>query len=362
MSEINQVLNETRQTKNAIDSQFALNGSVDPLLEARLQKLENKLNLLNAKNSGVSENIAGLDPQGIYREAFLQYLKKGDVAGISKLPSPRVQLNDTGFTVAPTMEQMITDGVANLSVMRKIASVTQISYDSLDLAVESTSNKASWGAPTANTTVVNQYIRVYDVVAQPKMTAKLLEDSEIDVEGYIAGKIAESFVRAEDESFLSGNGVDKPTGILTLAAGTSATQIQTTTGAITFANLMTLTSTLDPFYALKTAYLMHLSTEAAIRLLQDTGGRYIWTPADKVGEPNRILGVPVYTTNFMPTGAGARSILFGNFNQGYQVVERVGINILRDPFTEKPFVKFYTLRRVGGGVLDGRALKALVQA
>ncbi len=107
---------------------------------------------------------------------------------------------------------------------------------------------------------------------------------------------------------------------------------------------------------------MNTTTEAAIRLMQDTSGRYIWSPSEKMGEPNRILGVPVYTTNFMPNGAGQKSILFGNFKQGYQVVERVGVSLLRDPFTEKPFVKFYTLRRVGGGLLDGKALKVLVQA
>lgn len=361
MSEINQVLHEARQTKDAINSQIATGQTVDPLNEARLQKLESKLNALISQKNGVSENVAGLDPSGTYRTAFLQYLKKGDASVISQLPSPRIQFTDAGFAVAPTMEEIIINSISNLSVVRKIASVTQISCDSLDIAVESTGSKASWGTP-ANSVVSNQYIRVYDVVSQPKITAKLLEDGEIDAESYVAGKIAESFARAEDESFLIGDGISKPTGMLTVANGNASNQIQATTGTLTFANLMNLTSSLDPFYASQTSYLMSPATEAELRLMQDTSGRYIWQPSEKMGEPNRILGVPVYTTNYMPTGAGEKSILFGNFKQGYQVVERVGVSLLRDPFTEKPFVKFYTLRRVGGGLLDGRALKAFIQA
>ncbi len=127
-------------------------------------------------------------------------------------------------------------------------------------------------------------------------------------------------------------------------------------------NDMELTASLDTFYSAETSYLMNKSVESQVRFLKDTNDHYIWRPSQKQGDQNTILGVPVFTTNYMPNQAGKASILFGNFKQGYQVVERVGVNLLRDPFTEKPFVKFYTLRRVGGDVVDGRALKALIQA
>jgi len=271
-------------------------------------------------------------------------------------------LNDAGFAVAQSMESMISSGVNALSTIRKIASVTQVSSDSLDLAIEDNGSKASWGEPTSTTSVLKKYIKAYDVIAQPKVTGKLLEDSEIDVEGYIARKIAESFAMAEDESFLIGDGDSKPKGMLTLANGTDAGSIERITGAISFEKLMELTGSLDTFYSSETSYLMNKSVESQVRFLKDTNDHYIWRPSQKQGDSNTILGVPVFTTNYMPNQTGKASILFGNFKQGYQVVERVGVNLLRDPFTEKPFVKFYTLRRVGGDVVDGRALKALIQA
>lgn len=359
---INTVLQDARQTKDAIDTQMVSKGYIDPLLEARLQRLEKKLNTLNISKTGISENISGYDISDQYRDAFLQYLKKGDVTGVSKLPSPRVQLNEAGFAVAPTMENLIHDAVSKLSVIRQIASVTQVSSDSLDLAIESDGSKASWGEPTVATTVIKQYIKAYDVVAQPKITAKLLEDSEIDVESYIANKISESFARAEDESFLFGDSVSKPTGMLTVANGTNANQIQEIAGSVTFTDIMNLTSALNTFYASNTVYLMSKETESQIRFLKDTNDHYIWRPADNNNPQSTILGVPVFTTSYMPHGSGKKSIIFGNFKRGYQIVERVGVNLLRDPFTEKPFVKFYTLRRVGGNIIDGRALKILVQS
>lgn len=363
MSEnINTVLHDARETKDTINAQVAQRGFADPLLEARMQRLEKKLNTLTANKSGFSENLMGLDPNGQYRDAFLQYLKKGDITAISQLPPPRVRVNEAGFIAAPTMEALIHNSVSKLSVIRQIASVTQVSADSLDLAVESDGCKASWGEPSSVTTVVKQYIKAYDIVAQPKITAKLLEDNEVDVESYIAGKIAEAFARAEDESFLNGDGACKPTGMLTLTAGKSANQIETISGSLTFADLMHLASSLDTFYAGDTAYLMSKETESQIRFLKDTNDHYIWRPADNETPQSTILGIPVFTTSYMPHGSGTKSIIFGNFKQGYQIVERAGISILRDPFTEKPFVKFYTLRRVGGNVIDGRALKVFSQS
>lgn len=358
----NNILHEARQTKEIIDSEKELKGSVDPLLEAKFKRMERRLATLEAKRTaGANEMIFEKDPNGEYRDAFLRYLRKGDDAVLSKLQMSGVQLNDAGFAVAPSMEGLITAEVAKLSVIRKLASITQVSSDSLDLAIEDNGSKASWGEPSDATTVIKKYIKAYDVVAQPKATAKLLEDGEINVEQYIASKIGESFARAEDESFLIGDGISKPTGILTLADGTNADQLEQVLGTLTFASIMELQSSLDTFYAHNTAYLMHKNTESEIRFIKDTNDKYIWRAAEKAGENATILGIPVHTTNYMPHGSGEKSIIYGNFKQGYHIVERVGVNLLRDPFTEKPFIKFYTLRRVGGDVTDGRALKALVQ-
>ena len=365
IGELNTTLSEIRQVNDQIQQQQAQKGAVDPLTQAKFQKLEQRLAVLEGRGSNVSTNgnevSFGVDANAQYRNAFMQYVLKGETAAMNQLPQ-KPQLNDAGFAVAQSMESMISEQVNALSTIRKIASVTQVSSDSLDLAIEDNGSKASWGEPTSTTSVLKKYIKAYDVIAQPKVTGKLLEDSEIDVEGYIARKIAESFAMAEDESFLIGDGNFKPKGMLTLANGTDAGSIQQITGAISFEKLMELTACLDTFYSAETSYLMNKSVESQVRFLKDTNDHYIWRPSQKQGDSNTILGVPVFTTNYMPNQTGKASILFGNFKQGYQVVERVGVNLLRDPFTEKPFVKFYTLRRVGGDVVDGRALKALIQA
>ncbi len=363
-NDLNSALNDIRQTNEQLQQQ-AQKGSVDPLTQAKFQKLEQRLATLEGRNANNNLNgnevSFGNDANSQYRDAFMRYILKGETSIISQLPQ-RVQLNNAGFTVAQSMESLICDQVNLLSTIRKIASVTQVSSDSLDLAIEDNGSKASWGEPTSTTTVVKKYIKAYDVVAQPKVTTKLLDDAEIDVEAYIARKIAESFAMAEDESFILGDGNAKPKGMLTLANGTEANSIEQISGAISFEKLMELTSSLGSFYSSGTSYLMNKSIESQIRFLKDTNDHYIWRPATAQGEVNTILGVPVYTTNYMPNQTGKASIIFGNFKQGYQVVEKVGVNLLRDPFTEKPFVKFYTLRRVGGDVIDGRALKTLIHA
>lgn len=361
MSEkINNILHEARQVKEVMDSEKELKGTVDPLLEAKFKRLERRLASLETRGLG-KETVFGVDANSEYRDAFLKYLRKGDDALLAQLATSRVQLNDAGFAVASSMEVLINSEVSKLSVIRKIASVTQVSCDSLDLAIEDTGSKAIWGEPANNSTVIKKYIKAYDVVAQPKATAKLLEDGEINVEQYISAKIGEAFARAEDESFLIGDGVSKPTGILTMPNGTNADQIEEIPDQISFAGIMNLQSSLDTFYAHNTAYLMHKSTESAIRFLKDTNDHYIWRPSEKEGGNATILGVPVHTTNYMPVGNGNQTIVYGNFKNGYHVVERIGVNLLRDPFTEKPFIKFYTLRRVGGDVTDGRCLKILKQ-
>lgn len=357
---INNLVHEARQVKQVIDSEKELKGTVDPLLEAKFKRLERRLASLETKNTG-SETIYGSDANMQYRDAFLKYLRKGDDALLAQLATSKVQLNDAGFAVAPSMEILINSEVSKLSVIRKIASVTQVSCDSLDLAIEDSGNKAVWGEPTNNSTVIKRYIKAYDVVAQPKATAKLLEDGEINVEQYISSKIGEAFARAEDESFLIGDGISKPKGILILQNGTNANEIEEIEEQISFAGIMNLQASLDSFYAHNVAYLMHKNTESQIRFLKDTNDNYIWRPAQKEGDNATILGVPVHTTNYMPNGVNSKAIVFGNFKNGYHVVERIGVNLLRDPFTEKPFIKFYTLRRVGGDVTDGRSLKILKQ-
>ncbi len=201
--------------------------------------------------------------------------------------------------------------------------------------------------------------------AQPKATQKLIDDGSIDIEQWVARKVADKFARLEATAFISGDGTGKPTGILSYTAGTAWGDIQQVVSgsdaAITGDSLLKLYYSLKDDYAKRATFLMHRSTVQAVRLLKDsTTGQYLWQPGLASGTPDTLLGVPVALAADMPVPAsGSLSVALGDFKRGYLIVDRVGIRTLRDPFTAKPFVVFYTTKRVGGEVVDYEAIKLL---
>ena len=191
-------------------------------------------------------------------------------------------------------------------------------------------------------------------------------DSVIDIESWLSGKIADIFSRKESTAFISGNGVGQPRGILTYAAGTSWGQVQQVgtivSGDITADSLIKLYYSLKDAHMKRASFLMHRTVVQSIRLLKEaTTNQYLWQPGLAAGAPDTLMGVPVNMAADMPlASAGSLSVAVGDFKAAYQIVDRHGIRILRDPFTEKPFVKFYATARVGGDVVNFDAVKLLV--
>jgi len=206
------------------------------------------------------------------------------------------------------------------------------------------------------------------MAAKPKASQKLLDDAFVNVEAWLAEKVGEKFARTEATAFVSGDGVNKPRGILTYTAGDGFEMIeQIVSGAaadISAANtadgLINLVMSLKAPYKAGAAFLMERATVKAVRKLKDTQGQYFWQPSLTAGNPDMIMGFPVYEADDMETiGANALPIAFGNFKVGYQIVDRFGIRTLRDPYSAKPYVEFYTTKRVGGGVKNFEAIKLL---
>jgi HK97 family phage major capsid protein len=184
----------------------------------------------------------------------------------------------------------------------------------------------------------------------------------LDVEGWLANKVADEFARKEATAFISGTGVAQPRGILTYTAGTSWGQIEQinsgSSGALTADGLLSLVYGLKEAYARNASFLMNRSVVSAARKLKDTTNQYLWQPGLAMGQPDMLLGRPVYEATDMPVAASnSLSVAFGDFAAAYTVVDRIGIRTLRDPFTAKPFVRFYTTKRVGGDVVNFEALK-----
>jgi HK97 family phage major capsid protein len=228
------------------------------------------------------------------------------------------------------------------------------------------------GARSATTTPqFGQWrIPVHELSAMPKATQKLLDDASIDIEAWLANKVADRFARAEATAFVTGDGTNKPRGFLTYASGTTlpGTLERFDTGVNgAFAAAPSGGDVLiSALYGLKAQYranatwFMNRTTLTLLRKLKDSNGAYLWAPGIGVGQPSTVLGYPLASFEDMPDPAtDSLSIAVGDMAAAYQIVERTGIRVLRDPFTAKPHVLFYTTKRVGGDVVNFEALKLI---
>lgn len=281
---------------------------------------------------------------------------------------------DGGYLVMAQFGGIISTKVYESSPIRQLASVTQISTDTLELVVDNDEADGQWvsEAGTRNVTGTPQHgkitIPVHEMYDQPKATQKLLDDAIIDVEAWLSAKVAEKFARIEATAFVSGNGVGKPKGLLSYAAGAdiAAGQVEQVSsgsaGAITRTGLVNVQNALKEPYQANATWLAQRASLAAIMELKNGIGDPIFDSMfDKnVGLELTIMGRPLRFAADMPTIApNALSVLYGDIRTAYQVVDRMGIRVLRDPYTDKPFIKFYTTRRVGGAVVNFEAYKLM---
>lgn len=370
-------------------------GNADPITHDQLNKInhtidETKSRIQNLELEQMRPNL-GYEYSGMvaspmlspkekeHKQAFSNYLRKGMTEGLNYIEQQMIEQKalsvgsnpDGGYLVSPAMSDYIVKTIEAKSPMRQLASIETISSDSLEIIEDYDDMAASWVAETAtrgdtNTAKVNKRaIDVHELYAAPKATQKLIDDSAIDVEQWLAEKIADIFAKTENTAFISGNGTAKPKGILSYTAGTDWGEVeQIDSGAdatITAEGLIKLYFGLDEAYASRATYLMHRSSAQAVRLLKETTtGQYLWQPGLAAGVPDTIMGVPVMLSSDMPAPtSGSLSVALADFQQAYKIVDRTGIRILRDPFTDKPYVKFYTTKRVGGEVANYEALKLL---
>lgn len=380
--------NAWEQFKQVNDSrlrEIERKGNADPLYNEHLENisaaLDNYKRRLDQVETAYARPEVGADGfksdapvKSEYGKAFRNYLRKGMDAGLEALQTKALSVGsdpDGGYLVTPTMSNNIVTAVFETSPMRQVASVETISTDSLELIDDHDQAAAGWTSETATIsesstpTLAKRNIPTHQLYAQPKATQKLVDDSAIDIESWLSNKIADIFSRKENTAFISGNGVGQPRGILTYAAGTNWGQIQQvnsgTSATVTADSIINLFYSLKDAYTKRASFFMNRTTVQAVRLLkQTTTNNYLWQPGLATGAPDTLMGVPVYMAADMPVAAAnSLSIAVADFKAAYQIVDRKGITILRDPFTEKPFVKFYATKRVGGDVVNFEAIKLM---
>jgi len=331
-----------------------------------------------ARQRGTDVHEYGAKDLDAYKAAFDRYLRKDDRA---LTPDETKALSvgsdpDGGYVVNPDLSGRIVMKVFETSPMRAYASIQTISTDALEGLFDLEEAASGWVAETdtrAETTtpqVGKWRIPVHELYAKPKATQKLLDDAEINMEAWLASKVSEKFARDEAAAFVNGNGVGKPRGFLTYADGTTlpGTIEQFDTGANgAFASapggadvLLSALYGLKQQYRANATWFMNRTTTGLVRRLKDSNGEFVWSPGIAAGQPATLLGYPVAAFEDMPDPAtGSLSIAVGDMREGYQIVDRIGIRTLRDPYSAKPYVEFYTTKRVGGDVVNFEAVKII---
>lgn len=376
--------------KAAADVKSALDGFLSEFsvfrgdMKMALQQQEDRVGKLDRKMAGYGRPVlAGGETGSPHQKAFDAYLRSGDDDGLRGLVLEGKALGtavaaDGGYLVDPQTADTIRSMLVSTASIRAIAQVVQVEAASFDVLIDRSDVGTGWATETASATesatpVLERIsIRLHELSAMPKASQRLLDDSAFDVEGWLAGKIANRFLRAESAAFVSGDGVDKPKGFLNapkVANGSWAwgsLGYVPTGAAADFATtnqadcIITLVYALGAEYRANGTFVMNSKTAGAVRKMKDADGRFLWSDGLAAGEPARLMGYGVLICEDMPDiAANAFAIAFGDFSAGYTIAERPDLRILRDPFSAKPHVLFYASKRVGGDVTDFAAIKLL---
>jgi HK97 family phage major capsid protein len=354
-------------------------------VKTALQQQEERMTMLDRKTMTYGRPALSAAAEGDVRhkKAFNAYLRSGDDDGLRGLVLEGKALNtsvngDGGFLVDPQTAESIKSMLVSTSSIRAIANVVNVESSSFDVLIDRTEVGSGWATElgaqleTSTPTIERISIRLHELSAMPKASQRLLDDSAFDVEGWLAGKIAMRFIRAEAAAFVSGDGIDKPKGFLLPAKVANASWAwgslgYVATGAASdFAATNAADAIINLVYALSATYranatfVMNSKTAGAVRKMKDADGRFLWSDGLAAGEPARLMGYGVLIAEDMPDiAANAYAIAFGDFASGYTIAERPDLRVMRDPFSAKPHVLFYATKRVGGDVSDFAAIKLL---
>ena len=332
--------------------------------------------------NGLGGPIAPEDPD--YSRTFASYARKGhgeqdlstanatgDRARIQAAMSAGSN-GDGGYLAPVEWDRNIVKALTVASPLRSLCSVVTTSgpgYSTLW-------NNGQWGSgwvgetasrpQTTTAALANVIFKPGEIFAMPAITQQLLDDAAINLEQWLSDEVADTFAKQEAIAFVAGDGVNKPQGFLSYVGtgtglhpgGEPATSPSGHASQITADGLVDLVYALPAPYRANASWLMNSASIAKVTKLKDGQGNYLWQPSFILGQPPTLLGRPVYFEESMPdVAAGALPIAFGDWKRFYVINDRVGVRILRDPYTAKPYVLFYTTKRVGGGILDPKAVR-----
>jgi HK97 family phage major capsid protein len=331
---------------------------------------------LETSRRGVSDHAARE-----HKSAFDAYVRGGDAGALRALETKAMSVGanaDGGYLVPPELERDIGARLAAISPIRSIASVREISSSVYKKPFMTAGPATGWvgetdaRAQTTSPTLDALSFPAMELYAMPAATATLLDDSAVNIDEWIASEVELTFAVQEGAAFVNGDGTNKPKGFLQSTTVANASWSWGNLGYVAsgaagaFAASNPSDVLVDLIYALKAGYrqngafVMNRKTQAAIRKFKDSSGNYLWQPPAQAGGQASLMTFPLVEAEDMPDiAANSLSVAFGDFRRGYLIVDRTGVRVLRDPYSAKPYVLFYTTKRVGGGVQDFDAIKLL---
>jgi len=358
--------------------------AADPLIEDKVSRIDQALTKAQARLDRLTleasrPSLGAGEAKSAAKTAWSGFLRTGEASRLVEGKALSTGSGADGGHVAPAeTEALIERLIREASPIRQIATVKQTTSHTFKKPVSLGGAASGWVAETAARPETGSpalelvEFPTGELYAMPAATPAILDDALVDIDQWLAEEVRDTFAEAEGAAFVSGSGVNRPKGFLSYDKTAYGTESWGELGYVVtgveggFAASDPADALIDLIYAPKTGYrangrfVMNKATVSAVRKFKDSDGDYIWQPAMGAGQTATLMGYPVTEAEDMPDiGTDSYSIAFGDFERGYLVVDRQGVQVLRDPYSAKPYVLFYTTRRVGGGVQDFNAIKLL---
>lgn len=358
-----------------------LAGEVDTL-NGKLTELENlksdlETELVSLKRPGGPQQQSKAATE--HKTAFMQFMRKGDDDGLRELERKALQVGtdeDGGYAIPEELDRNILTLLKDEVVMRQESTVITVGGSEYKKLVSVGGTASGWvGETDARPATDASKLKMIEpfmgeIYGNPQATQKMLDDVFFNAEDWINSELATEFAEKEEIAFTSGDGTKKPKGFLAYASsldddkarafGTLQHILSGSATAVTADAIIKLVYTLRKSHRSGARFMMNNNTLFAIRILKDSEGNYLWRPGLEVNQPSTLVGYGIAENEQMPDiAADAKAIAFGNFKRGYTIVDRIGTRILRDPYTNKPYVGFYTTKRTGGMLTDSQSIKLM---